>query len=58
MKACQDVTDGAVVAIDCKMLRGSYCRCKGKWAIHMVSAFSAANGVLLEQVRTAEKSNG
>lgn len=57
MKSCHDVTDGAVVAIDGKTLRGSYCRGKGKGAIHMVSAFSAANGVVLGQVKTAEKSN-
>ena len=57
IKACHDVTEGAVVAIDGKTLRGSYCRGKGKGAIHMVSAFSAANGVVLGQVKTAEKSN-
>jgi hypothetical protein len=56
MKACYDVTDGAVVAIDGKTLRSSYCRGKGKGAIHMVSAFSAANSVVLGQVKTAEKS--
>ena len=57
VKACRDATAGAVVAIDGKTLRGSYCRGKGKGAIHMVSAFSAANGVVLGQVKTAEKSN-
>lgn len=49
------VTEGAVVAIDGKTLR---CRGKGKGAIHMVSAFSAANGVVLGQVKTAEKKEG
>jgi predicted transposase YbfD/YdcC len=57
MKACHDVTEGAVVAIDGKTLCGSYCRGKGKGVIHMVSAFSAASGVVLGQVKTAEKSN-
>ncbi|SEK39312.1 Predicted transposase YbfD/YdcC associated with H repeats [Halomonas daqiaonensis] len=57
VKACHVVTEGAVVAIDGKTLRGSYCRGKGKGAFHMVSAFSAANGVVLGQVKTAEKSN-
>ncbi len=33
MKSCHDLTDGAVVAIDGKTLRGSYCRGKGKGAI-------------------------
>lgn len=57
MMACHDTTQGAVVAIDGKTLRGSYCRGKDKGAIHMVSAFSAANGVVLGQIKTAEKSN-
>lgn len=33
-----------MVTIDGKTLRGSYCRGKGKGAIHMLRAFSAANG--------------
>jgi len=41
------VTGGTVVAIDGKALRGPYCLGKAKGAIHMVSAFSAANGVVL-----------
>ncbi|QTF93968.1 MAG: ISAs1 family transposase [Halomonas sp. BM-2019] len=58
MKACHEVTDGAVVAIDGKTLRGSYCRGKDKAAIHMVSAFSTANnGVVLGQIKTDDKSN-
>jgi hypothetical protein len=40
MKACHDVTEGAVVAIDGKTLRGFYCRGKGKGAIHMVSGLA------------------
>jgi hypothetical protein len=57
LKACHDVTEGAVVAINGKTLCGSYCRRKGKCAVHMTSAFSAANGVVLSQMKTAEKSN-
>lgn len=57
MKACHDATDGAIVAIDGKTLRGSYCRGKDKAAIHMVSAFSTANGVVMGQIKTDEKSN-
>ncbi|ERS90731.1 hypothetical protein Q671_17775, partial [Halomonas sp. PBN3] len=57
MKACHDATDGAIVAIDGKTLRGSYCRGKEKAAIHMVSAFSTANGVVMGQIKTDEKSN-
>lgn len=58
MKACHEATDGAVVAIDGKTLRGSYCRGKDKGVIHMVSAFSTANnGVVLGQIKTDAKSN-
>jgi predicted transposase YbfD/YdcC len=45
-----------VVAIDGKTVRGS--RKQGnKSAIHMVGAFSAANGLVLGQVKTDQKSN-
>ena len=45
-----------VVAIDGKTVRGS--RKEGnKSAIHMVSAFAAANGLVLGQVKTNQKSN-
>lgn len=57
MQACYDVTDGEVIAIDGKTLRRSYDKGKRKGAIHMVSAFSAANQVVLGQVKTSEKSN-
>lgn len=57
MKDCHDVTQGDVIAIDGKTLRGTYDKDKRKAAIHMVSAFSAANQLVLGQVKTAEKSN-
>lgn len=45
-----------VIAIDGKTVRGS--RKQGnKSAIHMVSAFAAANGLVLGQVKTDQKSN-
>lgn len=50
-------TDGDIIAIDGKTLRRSYDGVSGKSAIHMVSAWSSANGVVLGQERTAEKSN-
>jgi predicted transposase YbfD/YdcC len=50
-------TDGQVVAIDGKRLRGSYDRSSDKAAIHMVSAWACANRVVLGQVKTQEKSN-
>lgn len=50
-------TQGEVVAIDGKTLRRSHDKSGGKSAIHMVSAFSSANGVVLGQEKTDEKSN-
>ena len=49
-------TDGEVVAIDGKTLRSSYRPGERKSAIHMVSAFATANGVVMGQVKTGEKS--
>ena len=46
-----------MIAIDGKALRGNYDKDKRKTAIHMVSAFSAANQLVLGQVKTANKSN-
>ncbi|OIN05327.1 ISAs1 family transposase [Oceanisphaera psychrotolerans] len=57
MRDCHEATDGEVVAIDGKTLRGTYDKGRRQGAIHMVSAFSAANQVVLGQVKTAEKSN-
>lgn len=56
MQAVDKATDGDIIAIDGKTLRGSYDGDK-KSAIHMVSAWSSANGVVLGQEKTAEKSN-
>jgi hypothetical protein len=50
-------TAGDVVAIDGKTLRRSHDNASGKSAIHMVSAWSSANGLVLGQEKTAEKSN-
>ncbi|WP_133154646.1 ISAs1 family transposase, partial [Vibrio splendidus] len=57
MKDCHETTEGEVIAIDGKTLRGTYNKDKRCGAIHMVSAFSAANQVVLGQVKTADKSN-
>ena len=56
MQAVSSVLSG-VVAVDGKTLRGSYDRSDCRAAIHMVSAWSVANGVVLGQVKTEEKSN-
>ena len=57
MQSCHKLTDGEVIAIDGKTFRGSYDKRRRTGAIHMVSAFSTANGVVLGQVKTDEKSN-
>ena len=60
MKWVQSVskaTLGDVVAIDGKTLRRSHNRQDGVPAIHMVSAWSSENGLVLGQEKTAEKSN-
>jgi predicted transposase YbfD/YdcC len=48
---------GDVVAIDGKTLRRSFNRAASTGAIHMVSAWSCANQIVLAQVKTGEKSN-
>ncbi len=45
-----------VISIDGKTVRGSR-KSGNKSAIHMVSAFSEANNLILGQIKTAEKSN-
>ncbi|WED24147.1 ISAs1 family transposase [Vibrio sp. JC009] len=57
MRDCHEAANGDVIAIDGKTIRGTYNKEKRCGAIHMVSAFSAANQVVLGQVKTAEKSN-
>jgi predicted transposase YbfD/YdcC len=55
--AIQDMTGGQVIAIDGKTVRRSFDLATGKAAIHMVSAWGCANGIVLGQVKTEEKSN-
>lgn len=57
MQKVHTVTDGEVVAIDGKTLRSSYNREDRQSAIHMVSAFATANGVVMGQIKTETKSN-
>ena len=49
MKSCCELTDGEVIAIDGKTVRGSYDDSRGLGAIHMVNAFATENGVCLGQ---------
>jgi predicted transposase YbfD/YdcC len=57
VKAVQQATDGQVVAIDGKRVRRSLDWGRGKKAIHMVSAWGSANGLVLGQLKTDAKSN-
>lgn len=56
MQAVCELVAG-VVAIDGKKLRRSHDKTLGKEAIHMVSAWGEANGVVLGQEKVDEKSN-
>lgn len=57
IQAISQLTKGEVVAIDGKTLRRSHDQKNGKSAIHMVSAWACANGLVLGQTKTEEKSN-
>jgi predicted transposase YbfD/YdcC len=57
MKDAEINTQGEIIAVDGKAVRGSYDKKNKQGAIHMVSAFAAENGVVLGQVKTHEKSN-
>jgi predicted transposase YbfD/YdcC len=51
------VTKGQVIAIDGKTSRGSHDKTIGKEAIHLVSAWARANGIVLGQRKVDNKSN-
>lgn len=57
MSAVHSLTDGQVVAIDGKTLRGSYNRDDRASTIHMISAYASSNKLVLGQLKTEEKSN-
>jgi len=57
VKEIQRLTQGEVIAIDGKQLRGSADRVDGQSAINVVSAWATANEIVLGQVKTDEKSN-
>ena len=57
MKAVHRLTQGEVVAIDGKTLRGSYNRDDRYSTIHMISAYASTNQMVLGQLKTNEKSN-
>jgi predicted transposase YbfD/YdcC len=57
VRATVRATGGQVVAIDGKTLRRSHDRAAGQGPLHLVSAWAAANHVVLGQVAVADKSN-
>ena len=57
VEALREPTQGQVIALDGKTLRHSFDRASGQGAIHMVSAWAAANRLILGQVKVDEKSN-
>jgi predicted transposase YbfD/YdcC len=52
-----EFTENRIVAIDGKTLRRSFDKASKKAAIHMVSAWSTVNNLILGQIKTEEKSN-
>lgn len=57
IQALAKVRPGELIAIDGKTLRRSFDRASGKAAIHMISAWSSANGLVFGQLATEAKSN-
>lgn len=49
--------DGDIIPVDGKTVRGSFDNILGKRAIHLVSAWSTENGIVLSQEKVADKSN-
>ncbi len=57
IESVQERTNGEVIAIDGKALRGTFERTTNRLATRMVSAWATHNSLVLGQVKTAEKSN-
>lgn len=57
VEAVFEASNGDIIPIDGKTVRGSYDKGNGKGAIHMVSAWSTQNQIVLGQMKTQEKSN-
>jgi predicted transposase YbfD/YdcC len=55
--ALSDLSGGEIVPLDGKTLRHSFDRAASKAAIHMVSAWSSTNRLVLGQVKVDDKSN-
>lgn len=57
VQAINELTQGQVVAVDGKQLRGSGEKANGRAAINLVSAWATANQLVLGQVKVDENSN-
>lgn len=57
MQSVHTLTNGQVIAIDGKTLRGSYNREDRASTIHMISAYASLNKLVLGQLKTDQKSN-
>jgi len=57
VESISELFEGEIVSIDGKTLRRSHDRNYDKKAIHIVSAWAAANSLVLGQIKTEEKSN-
>lgn len=57
IQAIHELTQGQVIAVDGKQLRGSGDKANGRGAIHLVSAWATANQLVLGQVKVDENSN-
>jgi predicted transposase YbfD/YdcC len=57
VQAINQLTQGQVIAIDGKQLRGSHDKQSGKSAIYMVSAWATENQLVLGQRKVDDKSN-
>ena len=57
MNAISQTASGEIIALDGKQLRRSHDKSEDKAAIHMVSAWSSQNRLVLGQVKVDEKSN-
>jgi predicted transposase YbfD/YdcC len=57
VQAIETLTQGQVIAVDGKQLRGSHDREAGKNGIYLVSAWATANQLVLGQRKVDEKSN-
>ena len=55
VQAIAKLTNGEVIAIDGKCLRGSHDKTAGKKAIYMVSAWASANHLVLGQKKSGKK---